>query len=389
LQIVLKKFLESKDVHYVYPNTSAPDPVSQPASTPWIPAENSRVQRGPHWRWSDQDNKACGVVLAIQEPWAHVRWDNGSFNWYLISSQPDLMECTAKELKPPARVSQTPIEWIELVMNDVFTRQFDKDFENFALHDDAMAQTGDRVFAWLESMSRPLEALQLAHSTLHTILCAKLLVHACLTRGLMKSSAFFSSGSPALYRMLLTIGDALSNQNFRAFFKSSILKFAASNSVLQDIFAGVWCAAFTAVDQDNKADADILCRLLGVFLESEFAPHRVHYGSIFDDGEEVQKREGLCLFCNLPWLSHNVHECRVGWNKGSSSEWLKEAGSSMDPSISASASFIDRISTSRHSSSRSSLMTQYISECCTLNDENFGEIVAQSNDARSPWIRLF
>jgi hypothetical protein len=269
-----------------------------------------------------------------------VKWDNGIGNWYLHGSEPDLMECTSTDLKPPARLRQTPVEWLESLLHDIFTRQFDADFALIAA-DDASGPVadGERIFAWLDDMLQPLEALNLAVANVNKLTCARLLVHACFSRGLLTKPSFFTSGSPACGRLLLTIGEAMSNEQFRAFFSSKIQAFAAQSSVFESILAGVWASAFDAIDRDAKADADVLCQLFGVFLKSDFILPRVHHGSACgDDCEEVHAGQGACLHCNLPWMSHNGHECRSGWNKGSSGEWVTD--DDIDPDISASASLI-------------------------------------------------
>ena len=340
LQDVLKKFLSLKDPLTVFPDPPHPVVALPPSASSWSPTEKCRVQRGPNWRWFNQDTGAGGTVTSVQEQWVQVKWDNGVANWYLHGASPDLMESACADIKAPAKLRQTPVEWVESLLHDIFTRQFDADFAQIAADfESGPAADGDRILAWLDVMVQPLEALNLTVANVNKLTCARLLVHACFSRGLMTKPSFFTSGSPACCRMLVSIGDAMSNEQFRAFFSAKVQELSAHSSAFESILAGVWASAFVAIDQDAKADADVLCQLFGVFLKSNSIPSLVHHGNACgDDCEEIHAVQGLCLHCNLPWMSHNGHECRVGWNKGSSGEWV--TSDDVDPSISASASLI-------------------------------------------------
>jgi hypothetical protein len=309
-----------------------------------------------------------------------VKWDNGSVNWYFLGNQPDLVECLSKDTKPILKRRLTPLEWFELLLNDIFVCQFDKDFANAASMD------GERIFEWLDNMLKPVDALNLPQTTLNSLIRARLFVHACFSHGLLNRAAFMQ-GSSAGFRILLSIGEACSSNQFCEFLMKKIEDVAASNSLVDLFLAKVWASSFDAVALNNGANATVLCRLLGVFLESTLIPRRVNYGEICDDGEDLNARQGSCLHCNLPWTYHNVHECKVGWSKGSSGEWLKN--SSVYPSISASAGLIDKISTSPRCSLKHHLMTQDLSEHCILNDAS----AAAGSDGASqsvqvPYIRL-
>lgn len=405
LQTVIKRFLDIKDHIFVSQDTqlalatastsiSADKPPDvklgkdigdvavshKPTIASRTPAEKSRVQRGPHWRWFNQDSCAGGIVTLVLEQWAHVKWDNGTSNWYLLGDQPDVVECSSKDTKIPPKLRLTPVEWIEVLLNEIFLRRFDNDFPYVS---NVETIDGERVFGWLDCMLQPLDALNLSHSTLKKLTRARLLVHACFSRGLLTAISC-TPGSSAVIRMLSEIAEAVSSEQFCSFLTKKI-EDVASRSLIEPILSKVWASSFDALVCKDGANASALCRLFGVFLQSNVIPRRVHYGELCDEIDDLNARHGSCLFCNLPWMYHNVHECKVGFNKGSSGEWLRV--SPVYPCISASACFLDKIVTSPNCSSKNNLVTEDLSEYCILNDADASVAPNLPRDS-IPWIRL-
>ena len=57
---------------------------------------SARVQRGPDWRWGDQDGGSLGTVTgsAPEDGWCSVTWDNGNSNSYRVAGSFDLCTVT-------------------------------------------------------------------------------------------------------------------------------------------------------------------------------------------------------------------------------------------------------------------------------------------------------
>ncbi|KAK7478403.1 hypothetical protein BaRGS_00030328 [Batillaria attramentaria] len=49
-----------------------------------LPPLGTRVRRGPHWKWKNQDTDGPGTVIhhSKNDNWIYVKWDNGTYNAY-------------------------------------------------------------------------------------------------------------------------------------------------------------------------------------------------------------------------------------------------------------------------------------------------------------------